>query len=63
MRVAPVKPPAIKGRDAKLLPSINWVAVANLRRRQGDRLGARECLRLARLMRLNGRKACAPRLP
>lgn len=56
-------PPKITGRDAKLLSSINWLAVANLRARQGDKLAARECLRLARLMRLNGRRACCPRLP
>lgn len=58
-----MNPPRISARDAKLDPSINWVAVANRLRRMGDRIGARECLRLARLFRLHGRPACAPRLP
>ena len=39
-------------REKKLDPSIDWLAVANRKRLVGDRIAYRECLRLARLMRL-----------
>lgn len=50
-------------RDAKLDSKIDWLAVAMRLRRVRDRIGYRECIRLARLMRLHGRRACKPRLP
>lgn len=50
-------------RDRMLDPSIDWLAVAHRSRMVRDRIAYRECLRLARVMRLAGRPACAPRLP
>lgn len=50
-------------RDSLLLPGIDWLATSLRLRQRGDRLGYRECLRLARVMRLNNRGAHRRRLP
>lgn len=39
-------------RERKLDPAIDWLVVANRKKRVGDRIAYRECLRLARVMRI-----------
>lgn len=46
----------ISPRDRKLDPAIDWLSVASRKRMVGDRIGYRECLRLARQMRLIGQR-------
>ena len=50
-------------KDRRLDPRIDWLHVAQWKRRTRDRIAYRECLRLARVMRLAGRRVAKPRIP